>query len=405
VFKTHRFIPALGAVFFASLALAACGSSGIPSDAVVQVGSNPITKATFEHWLSVAAASSATTTGKTAAKPVLPVPPNYTECIAHLEATAAKPAKGQAKPTKAQLKSECEQQYTSLKQEVLGFLISSEWVIGEASSLGVKVSDAEVKKEFEKIKSQQFPKAAEFEKFLATSGQSVSDLLLRVKLNMLSSKIQKKIAQGKGTVSKAEIEKYYKANMSRFGTPEKRNVAIILTKTEAEALAAKKEIESGKSFASVAKAKSIDPTSKAKGGLLVGVTKGQEEAALNTAIFSAKPNVLSGPVKTPFGYYIYEVKSTTPGNQQTLKQAEASIKQQLTATQQQAALSKFVKEFKKTWTAKTDCRAEFVVMDCKQYKAPKTSTGTTGTGTAAPQTTTPAQTTTAPATTAPTTSK
>jgi hypothetical protein len=94
-------------------------------------------------------------------------------------------------------------------------------------------------------------------------------------------------------------------------------------------------------------------------------------------------------VKTPFGYYIYEVKSSTPGNQQTLAQSEASIKQQLTATQQQAALSKFVKEFKKTWTAKTDCRAEYVVMDCKQYVAPKTSSTSTGTtGTAVPQTST-----------------
>ena len=212
---------------------------------------------------------------------------------------------------------------------MLGFLISSEWVIGEASHLGVKVSDAEVKKEFEKIKNEQFPKAAEFEKFLATSGQTVSDLLLRVKLNMLSSKIQQKISKEKGTPSKAEIEKYYKENPSRFGTPEKRNVAIILTKTEAQAKEAKKEIESGKSFASVAKAKSIDPTSKAKGGLLTGVTKGQEETALNTAIFSAPLNKLSGPVKTPFGYYIYEVKSATKGTQQTLKQAEASIKQQL----------------------------------------------------------------------------
>jgi hypothetical protein len=91
-------------------------------------------------------------------------------------------------------------------------------------------------------------------------------------------------------------------------------------------------------------------------------------------------------VKTPFGYYIYEVKSSTKGTQQTLAQSEASIKQQLTATNQQAALSKFVKEFKKTWTAKTDCRAEYVVADCKQYKAPKTSS--TSTGTAVPQTST-----------------
>jgi foldase protein PrsA len=381
VSKRPRFIPALGAVFFASLAITACGG-GVPSNAVVQVGSNPITKTTFEHWLSVAAASSATTATAKTAKPVVPDPPSYTNCIAHLEATAAKPAKGQAKPTTAQLKSECEQQYTSLKQEVLGFLISSEWVIGEASHLGVNVSDKEVKNE-------QFPKAAEFEKFLATSGQTVSDLLLRVKLNMLSSKIQQKISKEKGTPSKAEIEKYYKENPSRFGTPEKRNVLIILTKGEAEAKKAKQEIESGKSFASVAKATSIDPTSKAKGGLLTGVVKGQEEAALNTAIFSAPLNKLLGPVKTPFGYYIYEVKSSTPGTQQSLAQSEASIKQQLTATQQQAALSKFVKEFKKTWTAKTDCRSEYTVMDCKQYKAPKTSS-TTGatTGTAVPQTST-----------------
>ena len=83
-------------------------------------------------------------------------------------------------------------------------------------------------------------------------------------------------------------------------------------------------------------------------------------------------------MKTPFGYYIYEVKSTTPGSQQSLAQAEASIKAQLSSSHQQEALSKFVKEFKKKWTAKTECRSGYVVMDCKGYKAPKT--GSTGHG-------------------------
>jgi foldase protein PrsA len=399
VSKSLRFIPALGAVLFASLALSACGG-GIPGNAVVQVGGNSITKPTFEHWMSIAASSSTTTASKTAAKPVVPDPPSYTACIAHLEATAAKPAKGQSKPTAAELKSECEQQYKSLQQEVLGFLISSEWVIGEGAHLGVNVSDKEVKKEFEKIKTEQFPKPAEFEKFLATSGQTVSDLLLRVKLNMLSSKIQQKVAKSKGKVTEAQISKYYNEHKSQFGAPEKRNVEIVLTKTEAASKSAKKEVESGKSFASVAKSKSIDPTSKANGGLLTGVVKGQEEAALSTAIFSTKPNVLSGPVKTPFGYYIFEVKSVSAGSQQTLAQSKTSIKQQLTAKQQQEALSKFVKEFKKTWMAKTDCRAAYMVADCKGYKAPKTSS------TAVPSTSTPAQTTTVPAkSAAPTTTK
>ncbi len=386
--RAFRITAALGAVLFALVGFAACG--GIPGDAVVSVDGKSITKNTFNHWINVAAASSATTPGAT---PTIPDPPKYTQCIARAKA-AAKPAKGQTPPTEAALKSQCEQQYKTLQQEVLGFLISSTWVLGEASSLGVKVTDKEVKKQFEKIKSQQFPKAAEFEKFLKTSGQTVSDLLLRVKLNLLSSKIQQKIVKEKSKVSHADIEKYYKSNPKRFGVAEKRNLLIILTKTEDQAKKAKQEVESGKSFESVAKRVSIDPTSKSNGGKLPGVVKGQEEKSLDTAVFSAKKGVLTGPVKTPFGYYIFEVQTITAGSQQTLKQAESSIKSQLTATKQQSALSKFVKEFKKKWQAKTDCRAGYMVADCKGYKAPKTtSTASPGAATTPPATTsTPAAT-------------
>lgn len=378
VSKALRLTSALGAVLFALLGLSACGG-GVPGNAVVQVDSSPITKATFGHWMSVASAS-----GKTSAtaKTAVPEPPNYTACISNLAATAGKPAKGQKAPTTAQLKTQCETQYKTLKTEVLGFLISLNWVFGEAKSLGVKVSDAEVKKQFVKIRSSQFPTTAEFEKFLSTSGQTVSDLLLRVKQNMVSQKIQTTILKAHGKVTQAEIEKYYNENKSKYGAPERRKVEIVLTKTEAAAQSAKKEVQSGKSFASVAKKVSIDPTSKAKGGLLPEVIKGQEEKALDTAIFTASKNTLSGPIKTPFGYYIFEVLGTTAGSQQSLTQAQSAIKQQLTATKQQTAFTKFVKDFKAKWKAKTDCRAEFVVEDCKQFKGTKTSStaGTTGAG-------------------------
>ncbi|HEV3283628.1 MAG TPA: peptidyl-prolyl cis-trans isomerase [Solirubrobacteraceae bacterium] len=373
--RTFRFITALCAVLFALVGLAACG--GIPGNAVVQVGSTPVTKESFNHWMQVAATANSPAQGAIS-KPAVPEPPDYKACIAHLQATTPAPAKGQTAPTTAQLKSQCEQQYKQLQQQVLGFLISSNWVLGEAGDLGVKVSDKEVHKQFEKIKSQQFPRVAEYEKFLVSTGQTTSDLLLRVKLNMLSSKIQEKIAKKKHAVTKSEIEKYYNENKQRFGQSEKRSVEIILTKTEAAAKKAKQEVESGKSFASVAKSTSIDPTSKASGGLLSEVIKGQQEKALDEALFSATPNVLGGPLKTPFGFYVYRVKSVTPGSQQTLAQAEASIKAQLTASQSQTSLSKFVKEFRTKWKAKTDCLSGYVIKDCKQFKEPKTSTTTTG---------------------------
>ncbi len=227
-------------------------------------------------------------------------------------------------------------------------------------------------KQFEKILAAQFPNKAEFEKFVANSGESVSDLLLRVKLNLLSSKIQKKVSE-KSKVSDAQIEKYYQENKSRFGTPEKRSVAIILTKNEAQAKKAKQEVESGKSFATVAKAVSIDPTSKANGGLLGEVVKGEEEKPLGEDIFAAPKGQLSGVVKTAFGYYIFQVRSVKPGTTQSLASSKSSIKTLLVTKDQQEALSKFIKEFKKHWLGKTDCSGEYVVTDCKQYKAPKKS--------------------------------
>jgi foldase protein PrsA len=247
--------------------------------------------------------------------------------------------------------------------------------------MGVKVSDKEVHQQFEKIRAQQFAKVGEFEKFLATSGQSVSDLLLRVKLNLLSQKLQKKVVGAKVNPTQAQIQKYYNENKSRYGTPEKRFVEIILTKTEAAAKSAKKEIESGKSFSSVAKRVSIDPASKSKGGVLGEVVKGTQEKSLDAALFSAQTNQLGGPIKTAFGFYLYDVLTTKAAQQQPLKAVEATIKQQLQAQTQQTALSKFVKNFKQKWKGRTDCRGGFVVTDCKQFKEPKTKTGTTGTTT------------------------
>ena len=373
--RSIRLFAALGAVLFAGVALAACGGGVSGTDVVAVDGANAISKAAFAHWMKVAASSSA-------GQGVVPEPPDYKACIAKAKEVAAKTAKQQKPPTEAEMKKQCEQTYKSLQQEVLGFLTSSDWVIGEANSLGVKLTDQEVRNQFLKIKRQQFQKPAEFEKFLKTSGQTVSDLLLRVKLNMLSQKIQQKIVKEKPKVSQAEIQKYYNEHKSQYGTPEKRDARIVLTTGEAEAKAAKKELESGKSFSEVAKKYSIDPTTKNKGGDLGEVVKGQEQQQLDAALFAAKTNQLGGPVKTPFGYYLYEVNSIKPGNAQPLSKVEATIKQTLVTQAQQKKLSTFIKDFKKKWQAKTDCRSGYVVANCKQYKTPKAPSTTSTPGTA-----------------------
>ncbi len=379
--KAVRCISALGAVFFALTGLTACGG-GIPGNAVATVDGTAIPTSAFKHWLGVAVYSTAQQTSAT--NQVIPEPPAYTACIARdklLAEQEQKTPEGKSRkiPGPAELKTQCETSYKNFSTEVMSFLLSSQWVIAEGKAQGVKLTDKEVHQQFLKIKTTQFTKPAEFEKFLAASHQSVSDLLLRVKLNQLSQKIQAKVAAKKHAITEADVEKYYNANKSRYGSAEKRAVDVVLTKTEAQAKAAMKEIQSGQSFASVARKVSIDPTSKANGGLIPEVIKGQEAAPLDKAVFSATKGVLSGPVKTAFGYYVFQVTGVTAATQQPLSAVKTQIKQQLAVSRNQEQLSSFVKGFKKRWTAKTSCRAGYVVPDCKQYKAKKG----TGTGTAA----------------------
>src|SRR6202012_6043563 len=136
-------------------------------------------------------------------------------------------------------------------------------------------------------------------------------------------------------ISHDEIVKYYNEHKSQYGSGPTRGARVVLTKTEAEAKEAKKEIESGKSFSEVAKKRSIDSESAAKGGSIGDVEKGQTEGQLKEALFAAKAHELGGPVKTPFGYYLYEVTSINNGNEQPLSGVESSIKQTLVSQAQQ----------------------------------------------------------------------
>lgn len=124
-----------------------------PEEVVACVGSQEINGATFAHWAGIA---------EKAASP------------AH-----SHPAVG---PPKAVMVT------------TMGFLISADWVIGEAANLGIELSGAQVTHMFDRLRRAQFPRQEAFEKFLRRTGQTAADLLLRVRLSMLTTRIQQRVA-------------------------------------------------------------------------------------------------------------------------------------------------------------------------------------------------------------------
>jgi foldase protein PrsA len=376
-----RIILALGAFFIAAIAVSACGGNNVPGNAVANVDGTLITTANFNHWLGIAARSQNPTGGPVS----VPDAPTFAKCVAAKQKAQPKPAKGQKPPTAAQLKAQCKQEYDGLRDQVMQFLVSAQWIQGEADDQGIKISNADVQKKFQQTKKQSFPKESDYQKFLKQSGMNQDDILFRVKLDALSSKIRDKVTKGTTKVTDAQITTYYNKNKKRFAQPERRDLRIVLTKTKAQADAAKKALESGQSWKAVAKKYSTDQSTKNNGGQLLAVTKGQQDRTFENAAFKAPKSKVFGPVKTQFGYYVFEVTKITPASQQSLSQAKSTIKQLLASQNQQKALNSFVKDFQKKWKDRTNCRKGFITQDCSNAPKPKKTTSTAAPGGAVPQ--------------------
>ena len=282
----------------------------------------------------------------------------------HWYAVVAKqPQPGQKKPQAAPpLDSK---QGQALKQQVMQFLISSDWIEGEAKQRGLDASSEEIQRQFLQTKKQSFPNEKAYQKFLATSGQTVQDLLFRVKLDVLSNKIREDVTKGTADVSDSAIQSYYNKNAQQFSQPERRDLQVILTKDQAKANQAKSEVASGKNWAQVAKQLSTDPASKNQGGKLLGVTKGQQDPAFDAAIFTAVKGKIAGPVKTGAGFYVFRVTNVTPATKQSLKASSAGIRQLLISQNQQKKLDTFATSFRNEWRSKTDCAPKYVIPDCR----------------------------------------
>jgi foldase protein PrsA len=366
-------LPALGAFFVVAIMLAGCGNS-VPGNAVAAVDGSAITKSNFNHWFGIAVSTSQ----GPAVKKVQYVAPDFVACVAGKRKTAPKPAKGQPQTTDAQFKAQCKQEYEGLRDQVMQFLILERWVDGEAASQGVKLSDKEADTQFQAEKKRSFPKEKDFQAFLKANGMTLGDAKFQVRFNSIYTKLREKAVKGAPKVSDKAVQEFYAKNKARFSTPTTRDLRVVLTKTKPKADAALKELQGGKSWKAVAKTYSIDQASKATGGSLLGIAKGSQEKTFDDAIFAAQKGKLSGPVKTQFGYYVFQVQKTTPAKQQPLKTASAAIKQQLDAQSKQKADDKFNLDLRKKWKAKTNCRDEYVMQQCKNYKPPKTSTAAPG---------------------------
>ncbi|MEZ5910633.1 MAG: peptidylprolyl isomerase [Hyphomicrobiaceae bacterium] len=109
-------------------------------------------------------------------------------------------------------------------------------------------------------------------------------------------------------VTEAEAKALYDKQIGSVKAPEEVRVRHILVKTEAEAKDVIERLRRGDAFDAVAKEKSLDPGSKARGGDLGYFAKGQMVKEFEETAFKLKKDEISAPVKTQFGFHVLKLE-------------------------------------------------------------------------------------------------
>ncbi len=191
-------------------------------------------------------------------------------------------------------------------------------------------------------------------------GKSISDSdLYKTRLEYSRRRILRDIYFEKNVrdaVTDKDIKAFYDKEVAKIPATEEIQAAHILVKEEEKAKELYEKLVHDGDFAELAKANSIDPGSKARGGDLGYFAKGQMVPAFEKAAFALKEGEISEPVKSRFGWHIIKLTDRRKKEPPKLEQLSDRIKQVLIRQKAKDVVEKL----------RADAKIEYVDPDVKK---------------------------------------
>jgi peptidyl-prolyl cis-trans isomerase C len=299
--------------------LAACGSGGstkLGAGDVAVVGKQHVTQADYDALLNVAKAT-------------------YKQ-------------RGQAFPKQGTT------QYESVKSSIVGSLVKQAEEEAAGDSLGVTVTDQQVQSSYTQLKQRVAPQGdKQYQAELKKAG--FTDALFRrdVRLQLIDQQVQTKVMSNV-SVSDKEALAYYRAHRSQYVQGPSRDVQYMLIKSKTLAQSLYKQLQSGnaKTWCTLAKKYSGDPSSKNNCGKAT-FTQGQTVKAFDTVLFSQPTGVVHAPVYDAQAYkawfIIRPLSKIRPKATQAYDVVSAAIKQTLLGQKQSTAVKDWATNWQKSF--------------------------------------------------------
>jgi peptidyl-prolyl cis-trans isomerase C len=174
---------------------------------------------------------------------------------------------------------------------------------------------------------------------------SVAAKLAQARRQVLIEELLRRKVIASSQVSDEEARKMYEDNKPLFSTETVR-VSHIMVKNETEAEAILKDLQAGKDFSELAKAKSQDTSSAEKGGDLGQLRRGQTVQEFEDEAFRLKEGEISPVIKTQYGYHV--LKGGAHANVvESFDEVKGQIRKSLLQKKQEDTFNAFMADLEK----------------------------------------------------------
>lgn len=199
-----------------------------------------------------------------------------------------------------------------------------------------------------------------FQAALKQENLTLDDLRRQIERQMLVSQVQQVEVAGRISVSEDEIKRYYDEHRDAFSTQPELMLREILVSVPAsdkgvnvaqddaareKAEEIRKRLESGEPFPRLASEVS-DSGSKANGGLIGPIARGDLSPELLKEIDPLKVGEMTRVLRTTRGYQIIKLESRTEQKTKTIDEARPEISDRIAGTKQRGHMLTYLKQLR-----------------------------------------------------------
>jgi peptidyl-prolyl cis-trans isomerase C len=231
----------------------------------------------------------------------------------------------------------------SYRRELAKSLATALIIDGEAARRDIVVPDRTVRDALARYIADFFPEGGrdQFVQAMGDKGVSEAEVLGEFRQIQTTFRVLDRVSSDVA-VSDADVTAAYEERKDELVVPERRRIRHIVVGSEPEASGALERLRGGEPFADVAKAVSLDASTKDTGGDLGPRAASELEKAFGDAAFGIAQGEFFGPVETRFGWHVGLVEEIVAGRALTAEEAREPLREQLLAERKLADQRDFV---------------------------------------------------------------